>query len=425
MPIISRPALRIINSIPTWVLSPTPSVDMDFTNGRYWADGSGRGLQAIDFLSCSRASTGYVQSVGGILYNCGNNQLRISDQGLLIEEARTNLITQSQALDNAAWTKTNNSISADSTNAPDGTATADTITDDSTNAAHYLSNAVSYTNTTTYVISGYFKAGTDNLIQLTIGSGVGGANIYANFQLTGSGSVTATGASVTVSGIQSLANGWYRCWVGGAATATSSSTGIINRINSTGAARSPSYVGTGTTVISWGMQVEAGSFPTSYIPTTTTSATRAADNVTAAGALQTLTQSPLSVVFKTAPLGSAYSSGTNGLFGYASQNQGVRYGTNTTAVARFASTSVSATIGGSGSIITDTVKVGASWDASSESVVANNGTVATGSNAVTTNTTVSIGAMSGSVLWLNGYLQRSSFWNSRLPDATLKALTVP
>jgi hypothetical protein len=59
---------------------------------------------------------------------------------------------------------------------------------------------------------------------------------------------------------------------------------IICVINSSTAARAEAFIGNGTDgVYLWGAQLEAGSYPTSYIPTTSASVTRNADVISKTG----------------------------------------------------------------------------------------------------------------------------------------------
>jgi hypothetical protein len=58
--------------------------------------------------------------------------------GLLIEPTRVNRFVQSATLDNAAWTKSEVTVTANSTTAPDATLAADSIKPSTSNAAHYL-----------------------------------------------------------------------------------------------------------------------------------------------------------------------------------------------------------------------------------------------------------------------------------------------
>ena len=93
------------------------------------------------------------------------------------------------------------------------------------------------------------------------------------------GSVT----SGATTGIVSLGNGWYRCWMSMTMVAGA---GYCQFAPTTGDGGTQTYTGAGTTAIyAWGGQVETGSTPTGYIPTTTTSASVTDYSYTDAGAV--------------------------------------------------------------------------------------------------------------------------------------------
>ncbi len=215
-------------------------------------------------------SSGYVVGVNADLPRFDFNPITLVCRGLLIEEARTNLVRYSDQFNDAYWTKARSTIGQDAIISPDGTQNADKLIEDTTvNATHLtVSTSITVANTTAHTATVYAKAGERTQLALSFDSGT--AN-YSYFNLS-TGAVITSGSSVTTS-ISNAGNGWYRCSV----TFTTTGTGFFVRIaNAVGG--SATYTGDGTSgIYIWGAQLEAGAFATSYIPTTTTSLTRNAD----------------------------------------------------------------------------------------------------------------------------------------------------
>ena len=190
--------------------------------------------------------------------------------GLLVEEQRTNLVLRSEEFDNASWGTLNATVSANTQVAPDGVTSADTLTDvngvTSANVGCFQSTTLA--DSTTYAMSCYVKAGTKTTCRVGIRDKAG-TTISANFNLATASTTVGNAVSST---IQDAGNGWYRCTaICASLTGATSPRGLVYM--DTG-----SYTANGTgTIHVWGAQLEAGAFPTSYIPTTTAAATRSAD----------------------------------------------------------------------------------------------------------------------------------------------------
>jgi len=190
-------------------------------------------------------------------------------KGLLIEEARTNLLTYSEDFSNAAYSKTDCSVTSNATTAPDGTTTADKLSFATTNNSfHFISKGITM-GAESHTVSAFFKAGEVASASIFLSRG---GNVGGSFNLS-TGVATASGTGNTANMVD-VGNGWYHCSV-----TNDGSTDIDNSIRlGIGNGALSSFVGViGQGIFAWGAQLEAGAFPTSYIPTTGATATRAAD----------------------------------------------------------------------------------------------------------------------------------------------------
>jgi hypothetical protein len=176
--------------------------------------------------------------------------------GLLVEEARTNLIQQSEDFGDAVWSSSAASISTNTTAAPDGTTSGDTFTSSGTTI---VSQPIAKTASAITYSSSLFVKGTVTAFTFSIDDGTAANRGRVVFNLS-TGTISSTnndGAFTGTSGtITSFSNNWYRLTV---ATTTNSTVVARMRLFWTGA---------GTSLDFWGAQLEVGAFPTSYIPTT-------------------------------------------------------------------------------------------------------------------------------------------------------------
>jgi len=252
---------------------PGATFGSNFTTSQYQLSGAVYGDPSlIPGWTFTRASTGYAETVAGTLTSFASGAPRITDRGLLVEEARTNLILQSQEFDNASWTKTGATISANGAVAPDGTTTADKLVPNAGSSIKRVQQDAALTNAAVYTQTVYAKAGEWRYL-FCYGGGTAIPAGEAILDLQTGLLTKNTGSHATVT---ALANGWYRLQYTFTATSTASD---ACRIGLTDSTTSVTSTGDGTSgIYIWGAQLEAGAFPTSYIPTTTASATRAADD---------------------------------------------------------------------------------------------------------------------------------------------------
>lgn len=184
-----------------------------------------------------------------------------------------NALLYSDQIDNAAWTKAELSVSANSDVAADGTSTADRITETTVNAEHSFTQSGSRASAAEDLCAwGIFKqAVLDRDIRLTIGSD--GSNFSrCTFDLSAgtAGAVSNTGTATNGrASISSLGNGYYLCVVvmrAAASTTIYSEYGLVD-------AGSISYLGTTGALIAWRCGAARSGVPTRGSQTTTTATT--------------------------------------------------------------------------------------------------------------------------------------------------------
>jgi hypothetical protein len=218
---------------------------------------------------------------------------------LLVEPSAVNYLLRSQEFDNAAWSKNatglntsigTNGVEANVAISPDGTQNADRV--------NFLlqpdadlgltQNYAAATSGQTYNMSVWAKGEGANI----------GKQIKVQIKRTSGGTFVGTIATIT------LTSGWAR-FTTSAITLGASNSGVFVAITSNDA----------TNALIWGAQLEQGSVPTSYIPTTTGSVTRNADVINKTSVSGLIGQSEGSIYWDIAAVGGVPTGTGNPEFG--------------------------------------------------------------------------------------------------------------
>jgi hypothetical protein len=359
-------------------------------------------------MNVVRATTATRVNSAGLIESVAVNVPRIdytngSCPSILVEPQRTNINLYSEDLTNAFYGKTNCTISSNSVISPDGTQNADTATFASGGQFNYFYTFSGNTNVT---FSFFIKKGNYTSINV-LEQFYFGSSITFNLDTK-----TASGGTAKV---EDYGNGWLRCsWVqpyGPAQTIIS-----WRFAEATGAAGFAYF---------YGFQAEAGSYATSYIPTTSASVTRNADVISKTGISSLIGQTEGTIFFD----GKINALPVDGsLFGIQknASNFVIRFGSQGTNI-------YAQSYNGSANLFFETtpytlgsrVKAAFAYKAGSYAFYINGVQIATGSNATAI---PACDATMFNSLWGNftdalSFYSASGLWKTRLTNAELIELT--
>ena len=389
----------------------------------YLGDGaSGLFLWGAQFEAASSPSV-YTATTSTVpaYTNSGANCL-----GLLMEAARTNLCLQSQDF-STGWVNTNSSETVNQIAAPDGTTTADLLIEAAGAGTHYIQTPgmAGLTATTIYTASMFVKKkerGHGRIVFIDT-AGVDGAGAVYNLDTGVIVSTAPFGAgTVSASGITSYPNGWYRVWIAGIMN-NAKVAGLI-LLQMADDSNNVSYNGDGTSgQYLWGAQLEAGSFPSSYIPTTTIAVARTQDQCSRFSVGAEISQTAGTMVVSgdtfdaaaTVPCQLDDTTASNRILIYKANPSGNMHATIVAATVSQGDVNAGSNFGGG------PFKCAMAWAANSMQL-ASSGTLGTEDVSITlpTVTALNIGTQAGPTAQINGHIRRFDYYPTRQTNAFLQ-----
>jgi hypothetical protein len=253
-------------------VQPAKSSELSFPKARPTLDENFLQAKVVDpSMNFTRSSGGTYVGSDGLIKIAGVNQPRFDHdpltgecRGLLVEESRTNFCTYSNNFTGADWSTAGSgatpTITSNATISPDGTNNASLYVAPVSGTFYYWRNNAATIGTAVRTFSIFCKAAETGFVSIRCFSGQQPFDASATFNLY-NGTVVTNGP-MTASVIP-YPNGWYRCIM----TRTDGNDKQPYNFQTTGYASFYIY----------GAQLDGGTFLTSYIPTTTTALTRAAD----------------------------------------------------------------------------------------------------------------------------------------------------
>lgn len=347
----------------------------------------------FDFTRASSAT--YVASDGLIKTSTtGQPRIDFSDNTngtLLLEPQRTNVITYSEDFENY-FNVTEITLNSNYAISPDGTLNANKVTFPTSSNSMYKSGlSLSGMHTISFYVKGE------------------GANIGKTFD------VDITGTSVSQNIDVTLTNDWVRF------EAQTDGLTLLQITN-----RSSTTIGTGSLIL-FGFQIEEGSYPTSYIPTSGSTVTRVAEACSQTPASGVIGQTEGTVFFDvniSHIVGNEALGGINS-GGYANHATIQRIG-NTIQFVRNSATQSGATIVTSSAITVGRYKLALAYKSGDTACFLNGTQVSTTQTQTFTNATLNLIRISGDAIGalpISDTYNQAQLYNTRLSNSELATLT--
>jgi hypothetical protein len=281
-PTVKKSVKNIINSnLELDFPKVLPSLDLDFVNSNVLD-------QRVDF---TRASGGSYVGPDGLIKYAGINQPRFDYDpetgeclGLLMEEARTNLINQSENFN--TWTLNSDTDEPPTitrklsdVKSPDGASNYFLCTYGRTDLRRNFSGGFGRTYTASCFFKQPFEGNFSDLAAFEMHITGGGTTVAigrVTYRFSTNRIIRSDRFGIGVppirTGFKKYADGSVRLWL----TMTDNGSGTsVFFLNLRGG---NTIANTGKSILTWGAQIEEGNFPTSYIPTRGATRTRAADS---------------------------------------------------------------------------------------------------------------------------------------------------
>lgn len=236
------------------------SLDFEKQNYRVMEGGKLVSKQFSEFFSFARSTSGGRYNEKGLYESVPAGQPRFDYdpitkvlKGLLIEEQRTNIMNYSSMGSGSGWTAAQSRFFSNAGMAPDGTFTA-SLLENSVPTPSYIFKSVSLATTVPNTITFHVKPSTSMpfTVIVELASADGGNITFDSVAKTFIGNAGATKS------YEEIGDGWIRVRMT-LNTITRSAIAIYCGVAGTTNVQHSGYI--------WGFQIEAGAFPTTYIPT--------------------------------------------------------------------------------------------------------------------------------------------------------------
>lgn len=376
-------------------------------------------------LSASGGTNGTYFNSSGVLTAGSSprfdyNASTLGSLGLLVEESRTNLLTTSTNL--SGWSTSGLTISTGATTSPDGTVDAGKLVA-STAGSILAYKSATVSNSTAYTFSCCLKQSNARYGFIAFNDSVGDVGVSFDFQAGTVGSTfTASGGGTLLSAatIQNLGNGWWRVSISKTSTSTSLVPFVGPCDNASTTSGRPNYsAGSGNGIYVFGAQLEAGTFATSYIPTTSTSVQRTADVLTFSGVPLTALQGASgSVIIQLLDENSTNPAAIKNII--AGTNS-ILYHDTTGKVGTTNGTNILLT--GSAATWSSATRVGLAWGPSARAIAATGISNATDANSASNGGTIYLGSSNGSSAE-NAWFQGISIYKQNIANLLQSKMTV-